>query len=200
MRDDSVWVKFYQAIQGRQPRPLFLAAVAAFAADGFDPTGAQAIDLGCGDGTETAALLAQGWRVLALDQEPAAISHVLAKVPEDAQPRLQARAAPFADVVLPPAHFIYAGLSLPFCVPLQFPILWSKVVQSLHPNGRFAGHFFGERDGWRDENTMTFHTMAEVQSLFAAFALERLEEYEDDMPTALGQMKHWHVIEVIARR
>jgi hypothetical protein len=40
---------------------LFNSALTAFAGDGFDPAGAQAVDLGCGDGTETAALLAQGW-------------------------------------------------------------------------------------------------------------------------------------------
>ena len=81
---DDTWVRYYQAVQGREPRPLFVAALAAFETDSFDPAGAQAVDLGCGDGTETLALLAKGWRVFAVDQEPAAISRLLTAAPEAA--------------------------------------------------------------------------------------------------------------------
>ncbi|MFN8466411.1 MAG: methyltransferase domain-containing protein [Caldilineaceae bacterium] len=197
---DSLWVQFYRASQGRQARALFTVALTAFAGDGFDPAGAQAVDLGCGDGTETAALLAQGWYVLAIDQEPAAIASVIAKAPAAAQPRLQARAVAFEAVELPAAHFVYAGVSLPFCAPEHFPGLWAKVVKCLRPGGRFAGHFFGERDGWHADTKMTFHTVPDVQRLFTGFTVESFVEVEEDKPSALGEMKHWHSIEVVARR
>jgi tellurite methyltransferase len=118
---DDTWARYYQAVQGREPRALFLAALAAFEADGFDTAGGQAVDLGCGDGTETMALLARGWCVLAVDREPAAIERVLAAVPDVAKPRLETQVASFEDVALPVADFIYAGLSLPFCPPEHFP-------------------------------------------------------------------------------
>lgn len=197
---DDTWVRFYQAVQGREPRPLFLAALAAFEADGFEPSGGQAIDLGCGDGTETMVLLARGWRVLAVDREPAAIERVLAAAPEPTRPRLQVQQASFEDVFLPPADFVYAGLSLPFCPPAHFPALWERVVAAVRPGGRFAGHLFGERDSWRTNPDMTFHTKAELQQRLAGFTVESLVEVEDDRPTALGDPKHWHIFEVVARR
>lgn len=197
---DDTWARYYQAVQGREPRALFRAALAAFEADGFDPSGCQAVDLGCGDGTETLALLARGWRVLAIDREPAAIARVLAAVPEQARLRLETQVAAFADALLPPADLVYAGLSLPFCPPEHFPAVWERVVAAVRPGGRFAGHLFGERDSWSGDPMKTFHTAAELQRRFAGFAIESLGEVEDDRPTALGEPKHWHVYEVVARR
>ena len=59
----DIWSRFYRANVGRAPRPLFVEALALAAPQ---PTGAprQAVDLGCGDGTETLALLQHGWQVL----------------------------------------------------------------------------------------------------------------------------------------
>lgn len=200
MADDQLWVRYYEAVRGRAPRPLFLAALAAFEADGFDPAGGQAIDLGCGDGTETLALLARGWRVLAIDQQPEAIQLVLAATPEDARPRLQTQAAAFHEAMLLPADFIYAGLSLPFCPPEQFSAVWARLVGALRPGGRFAGHFFGERDTWSANPSMTTRTLAQIHELLNGLTIETLTEEEEDRPTALGDPKHWHIIEVVARR
>lgn len=197
---DDTWVRYYRAVQGREPRALFLAAIAAFEVDDFDPAGGFAVDLGCGDGTETMALLARGWRVLAVDREPEAIERVLARLPEQARPRLETQVASFEEVVLPPADFVYAGLSLPFCPPEQFPAVWERVVAAVRPGGRFAGHLFGERDSWNGNPTKTFHTAAELQQRFAGFTIESLSEVENDRPTALGEPKHWHVYEVVAWR
>jgi hypothetical protein len=68
----------------------------------------------------------------------------------------------------------------------------------LRPGGRFAGHFFGERDGWRTDATMTFHTVAEVQRLLRGLVVESFAEIEEGRETALGERKHWHVVEVVA--
>lgn len=199
MPEETRWEQYYQAVQGREPRSLFLAVLAAFEADGFDPSVGQVVDLGCGDGTETLALLARGWRVLAVDREPAAIERVLAAVRDEHRPRLQTQVAAFQDAVLPPADFVYAGLSLPFCPPTHFPAVWAGIVTALLPGGRFAGHLFGERDSWRTNLDMTFHTEAELRQRLAGFTIESLTETENDRPTALGEPKHWHVYEVVAR-
>ena len=198
--DSERWSRYYQAVQGRSPRPLFVAALAAFEHAGFDTAGAQAIDLGCGDGIETLALLAQGWQVEAIDQQPEASERILAAVPVTDRPRLHTQSCPFQDALLPSADFIYAGLSLPFCRPLHFPGIWQHVVQALRPGGRFAGHFFGMRDGWRDDPHMIFHTADDLAECFCAFEIETISEITENRPTALGEPKHWHIFEVIARR
>jgi SAM-dependent methyltransferase len=200
--DPLRWPRYYQAVQGRAPRPIFTTALAAFRATSHNPVGAYAIDLGCGDGTETIALLAAGWHVLAIDQEPAAIERVLASVPAAFRPQLSTQVAGFEAVVLPAADFIYAGLSLPFCTPAAFPLLWAQIETALRPGGRFAGHFFGERDSWASDPTMTmtFHTKQSLIARFGTFKIEVLNEVENDRPTALGQPKHWHIFEVVAQR
>jgi tellurite methyltransferase len=59
---------------------------------------------------------------------------------------------------------------------------------------------FGERDSWSGDPRMTFHTTVGLQQRFAGFSIESLTELENDRPTALGDPKHWHIFEVLARR
>jgi SAM-dependent methyltransferase len=195
---DSPWEAYYRAIQGRAARPLFRAARAAFA--GPPPAAAQAIDYGCGDGTEALALLADGWRVLAIDRQPEAIARLLAAAPPAQRPQLTTQVAAFQDAALPPADFIYAGLSLPFCEPAHFPAVWRGIAAALRGGGRFAGHLFGPRDGWSDRPEMTFLARGAILQLLSGFTIELLAEHEEDRPTALGEHKHWHIFELIARR
>ncbi len=89
------WEGYYATVRVREPRDTLAAALAAFAAgdagDGGGPPAAgdaggppaaggtdgggtapaagvrHAVDLGCGDGTDTLALLAAGWSVTAVD-------------------------------------------------------------------------------------------------------------------------------------
>jgi tellurite methyltransferase len=199
-RVDTNWSDYYRALEGRQPRPLFVAALARFNPQHILPSMPLAIDLGCGDGTESVALLRSGWRVLALDQEAAAIETVRARVLPEQQARLATSVCSFEELSLPAAAFIYAGYSLPFCAPAQFAHLWTTIVGSLLPAGRFAGHFFGVRDAWASHRTMTFHTAAEVQGLFEdSFTMEFFQEVEEEGKAFRGP-KHWHLFEVIARK
>lgn len=199
-REDTNWSDYYRALAGRQPRPLFVAALARFNPQHILSSMPLAIDLGCGDGAESMALIESGWRVLALDQEAAAIERVGARVPLEQQARLTTSVCSFEEVSLPPAAFIYAGYSLPFCAPAQFAQLWTTIVASLLPAGRFAGHFFGVRDSWASHQTMTFHTAAAVQGLFQdSFTVEFFQEVEEDGKAFSGP-KHWHLFEVIARK
>ena len=194
------WEDYYKAVQGRAPRALFLEMLAMFKAAGFNPSGAQAVDLGCGDGIETALLLQEGWRVLATDQQPEAIERVRQRVPPEHAARLQTQVAPYHETTLPPAHLVYAGYSLPFCPPEHFGGVWAHIVKAINPGGYFVGHFFGERDGWAGAPNMTFHRRAEVEALFAGFEVKTLREIDEVRPSALEGPKRWHVFEIIARK
>lgn len=197
---DDTWAAYYKKVAGRPPRPLFLRAMAYYPNPTDVPaTRRAALDLGCGDGTETLALLHHGWQVLALDQHVDAIARVEARVPTDQRHRLTTRCSLMEEAVLPQVDLVYAGLSLPFCAPAAFPALWQQVVAALPVGGRFVGHLFGDRDDWAGPD-LTFQTVDEARALFAGFALECFEEFEEDAPTALQGMKHWHLFEVIARK
>jgi len=189
------WDDYYKKIQGRAPRQLLLDTLEKFQSQ----TALQAIDLGSGDGTETAVLLLRGWHVLAVDGEPAGIKRLMDKVPQGAQVHLQTQIAKFEEVILPSADLIHASYSIPFCHPDHFPTLWEKISTALNPGGRFAGQFFGVRDSWADNKDMTFHTEAQVRTMLNGFETEHFHEEDADGQAASGP-KHWHVFTVIARK
>src|SRR5262245_620141 len=193
--EENTWDDYYQKIQGRAPRQLLLDALEKFPADST----LHAIDLGCGDGTETIVLLARGWHVLAMDGEPSAIKRLMDKVPPEAQARLQTQITKFEEIVLPSTDLIHASYSIPFCHPDHFSALWGKIVNAIKPGGRFAGQFFGVRDSWANEPDMTFHTEAQVRDMLEPFTLEHFHEMDEDGQSASGP-KHWHVFTIIARK
>ena len=91
------WPEFYKAIASRQPRPLLIKLLEMIAAKPTASAG-QAIDVGCGDGIDTFALLNAGWRVLAIDGEPQALSLVEANAQPEARSRLQVQRALFHEM------------------------------------------------------------------------------------------------------
>jgi SAM-dependent methyltransferase len=194
-RDDGPdWAGYYAWSAGRQPRPLLVAACQELGAG----QGRLAVDLGCGDGTEALELLARGWSVLAVDAQEAGLALLRALVPSPAADRIQVRCASFTDVVLPPAHLIHAGFSLPFCPPPEFPVLWERIRQALAPGGIFAGQLFGIQDSWADDPGMTFHTRPEVEEFLDGLQILRLHETEQDGHAFSGP-KHWHTFDILAR-
>lgn len=192
------WETFYTNVSGRQPRELLLDVLKRFEQEPL-ANDRKAIDLGCGDGTETALLLANGWHVLAIDSEPAAFNHLKAKIASAAQERLQTQIAKFETVELAPADLIYAGYSIPFCHPQHFDALWHKIGDNLNPGGRFAGQLFGVRDTWASNPEMTFFTREQAWTLFAGFEVEYFHEEDEDGRSTIGP-KHWHIFHVIAQK
>ncbi len=169
-----------------------LGALDLFEAPGF------AVDLGCGQGRDTLAMLRRGWRVLAIDAEPEAIARLRSGAGEES--RLETQVASFDEATWPPADLVNAGYALPFCPPDHFDDLWNRVVTSIRPGGRFSGQLFGDRDDWAGDPEMTFQTHEEAVRLLAPFELERFDVEDADGQTATGDAKHWHVFHVIARR
>lgn len=193
------WEDYYRAVEGRPLRPLFVDAIPLLPTAAADVPPLVAVDLGCGDGTETLELLKHGWTVLAVDGSREGIERLRESVPPAHRARLTTRVAPFAEVSLPPADLVYAGLSLPFCDPRDFAEVWVAITSALRPNGLFVGHLFGPHDSWADKPDMTFHTREDVEAMLAGFEIEQLHEQDED-GEAVGGPKHWHVFHVIARR
>jgi trans-aconitate methyltransferase len=200
MSHNANWPAYYQRLTDRQPRELLTRVLKLIETDLALASQRQAIDLGCGDGTETLALIEHGWCVLAIDRDPQAMRLVESKIPAEKQTRLQTQKASFEDMQLDAAHLVYAGLSLPFCSRQHFDALWHKITESIQAGGYFAGHFFGDHDTWAADPSVTCLTRSQVESLFEGFEIRHIDESENDQPTALGDPKHWHIIEVIAQK
>ncbi len=188
------WTVYYDAQGDRPPRPLLLETL-----DAFGPGEREAIDIGAGAGIETAAILARGWRVFAVDSEQAGIDRLLARVTPVEMPRLRVVLATVQEVEqLPTADLVWAGYSLFFVPPDRFAEVWRAVRASVRPGGRFAGQLLGERDSWVSGGDVNGHSRAEAQGLFEGWAVERFEEEENDGDACSGP-KHWHLFHVVAR-
>lgn len=190
----SDWAAYNESRADRAPRPLCLQVL-----DAAGPgAGRRAIDLGAGSGVEAGAMLAAGWRVVAIDGEPAAADLIWRFAPAGDQ--LQIRTATFDSLGdLPAADLVYAGYSLPYAGP-AFDQVWTALRLALLPGGWLAVHLFGDRDSQRQEGgDERFVTRTEALDLLAGLELVSFDE-EDAPGQAYGGPKHWHVFHVIARR
>lgn len=192
------WPAYFEAVAGKPPRETLLEALDRFRREGV--AGASAIDLGCGEGRDTVELLRRGWRVAAIDGHPEAIGRLAARPDLTGTERLMMRLATLEAVELTRATLVNASFTLPFCRPDAFAGLWSRIWDALEPGGRFAGQLFGDRDSWAVHADRSHQTRGQVDELLAGREIEMLKEEESDAADAHGQMKHWHVYHVVARK
>jgi SAM-dependent methyltransferase len=188
---DPTWSDYYEENEGRAPRDLLLDVLGNFSGPG------AAVDLGCGAGIDTAAMLERGCSVFATDAEQQAIDRLRARVGDE--PRLRTQRARMEEVELPTADLVWASFSLFFCDPGRFPDVWGRIRHAIAPGGRFAGQVLGERDSWAPDPAITSFTRPEAEGLFEGWAIEPFEEEDEDGEACSGP-KHWHVFHVVARR
>jgi trans-aconitate methyltransferase len=195
------WTEYYKKTEKKSvPRKTLLKAIELF---DLDQIGVPklAIDLGCGSGIDTEALLRCGWSVLAIDAQVSAINSLLTKMPQFYSGQLTSQVASFETLPqLPPAYLINASFSLHFLTPNNFYKFWHLISDSLHPGGRFAGTFFGIRDGWSTRSDMTFLSPEALNALFLTFEIEFFEEEELAHPDAMGYEKYWHKYFIVAKK
>lgn len=188
------WSDYYDEYEDREPRAILLDVL-----DAFGDAGRTAVDLGCGSGIDTLAILQRGWSVFAIDAEQEAIDRLRARVPTDLATRLHTSVSTMEAVELPAADLVWASFSLFFCDPARFDGVWGRIRGAVRPGGRFAGQLLGNRDAWSPRDDISSFSIDDARALFDGFELERFdeEEKEGDDP---DEPKHWHVFHAIARR
>lgn len=191
------WPAYYRATIGREPRPLFWKGIAALEGAGMQP--GQAVEIGFGDGTETLALLAAGWRVVAIDPAPAAADTLRSQVTDADADRLEILSMPAERADLPPFDLLYAGYSLPFLDPTLFDRFWAGVRERLLPGGFLVVNFFGTHDSWFGREGMSFIERETLGPRLDGLEVIAIDEQDTDGESFLGP-KHWHVFDVVARR
>jgi SAM-dependent methyltransferase len=197
MAESRDWSRYYEEQERTEPRDLLVEVLDAFE---DEARSGVAVDLGCGQGIDTAELLRRGWDVVAIDASEEGIRRLRRRIPGDHAERLATLVAPMEDVAVVEADLIHAGFSLPYCRPEAFPDVWEGIRSALRPGGRFAGQLFGVRDTWAtSKDDMTFFELERARGLFDGLELESFVEEEED-GEAWGEMKHWHVFHAIARR
>src|SRR5258705_13138360 len=151
----SDWDAFYKATKDNLHWPRLERAAALVGRAG------AALDLGAGAGRDTRYLLAHGWQVTAVDQEPGSIA-LLKELPQE---RLQTIQTSFEDFTFAPETYdlINAHFALPFVPREKFTDVFSRIKQAIKPGGAFTGQFFGIHDEWNTPDCgMTFLTREEA--------------------------------------
>lgn len=100
--------------------------------------GAPSLDVGCGDGSATLALLARGGHVVALDSDAAALHRVVERAPIEQCQRLKVRLGQLPDVDFKAANFaaIHAARILHYLDPVAVEYSLRKFYRWLYPAGR----------------------------------------------------------------
>lgn len=163
-----------------------------------------ALDLGCGSGGDTVHLIQNRFKVTALDGEPKARKYIRRRCKNNNIPQPQFMICNFEDMHLPEQYdLVNASLALPFVSPKNFQDVWTKVVQSIKPKGRFAGHFFGTSHAWLYEHPeWSFFTYDALIDLFKAdFSIDYLyEERTASLSTFSSGKLFWHEWDIVATK
>jgi len=199
------WPAYFDAVKGQPPR-----ATCVLALDAFDREGAGAgvaIDLACGEGRDTRAMVARGWQVVAVDSSAEGLARLRGLISEQDRARVREVCVRMEDAPSRVAamgvdrvDFVNASFALPFCEPGAFPALWQWIEDVIRPGGRFAGQLFGDRDEWRDVRPASHHTRAHAMELLRGYEVEHFEEVEKDGSDAMGGVKHHHLYHIVGRR
>lgn len=200
------WPRYFDAVAHSPPRDTCLRALAALS-ESTKSGPMHAIDIACGEGRDTRAILAADlrWHVFATDSSREGLERLRRSLLSADAARVtltQATMEELAELAPTPrtADFINASFALPFCHPSHFPLLWKWIGATLKPGAIFAGQLFGDRDEWANVRPGSHFTRAAAQNLFLGFELVHFEEVEKDGDDAMGGLKHHHVFHVVAKK
>ena len=186
--------KFYEEMENVvEPRPLLKKSF-EFLKGKIE--GQKAYDLGCGVGQDTFSLVEKGFFVKAVDLSPDAFSYMERQFGKSDQ--VETILSPIEELEILPCNFINTSYALPFIKRECFDETLTNILGSLIKEGLFVGNFFGPNDDWADR--LSGKTLSEVESFFKDFEFLFTREYEKRSPPAVGEVKNWHIIEVIARK
>ena len=161
----------------------------------------RAIDLGCGRGHDTYALLKKGYEVVGVDASKEAFKLMRPIIPMSWRRRLITKCESFEHLSkLKKASLINAQCSVFFCKKSVFVSVWKKIIASLETEGIFCGNFLGRRDDWAKSPEITALSKRELKKMLKGFQVLLFVEREDDLGTLTGKEKHWHLYSVIARK
>ena len=196
--EDHSWEAFCEATTTRGPLEYFHSAMEYV--NGNIGEDRLAIDVGTGGGADARGLLSRGWRVVALDAEPASRRLLEERTPASARDRLEIVIGSFHRVVLPPADLVYAQFSLPFA-GTDFEASVRNVLASVVPGGAFVGQLFGADDDWAPDPHVASVDRRWIEQTFSEFSEVEIDErdHEGSYGTR-GETKHWHFFHIRARR
>lgn len=189
------WNQFCERTKDRSPHRSLVRALEFVSKKSF------ALDVGAGGLRDSKHLLKEGFkRVWALDS--AGYLEKMVKSVNDS--RLKAVKVDFQKYEFPENKFDLVNAQ--FCLPFieskeRLKIVIDKLKKSLVKGGVIVITLFGSNDEWNKSGSeMTFATEEEARGFFDDLEILDLKEIEKDQKKSGGKMKHWHILEVVARK
>jgi len=156
-----------------------------------------ALDIGAGSLRNTKFLLEKGFRVTAIDTDPA-----LAKYAKEVEGDLLTTSV--CDV----ANFnfsstydiILAVNTLSFLAPPDFYTVLEKIKNNLSDEGVLCVTLFGNEDEWSGNEEMTFLSRSEAEECVRDLHTLVFIEEKSEGATIEGEAKFWHIFRIIAQK
>jgi len=187
------WEIYYKKFYNKPPSPLLKIAL-----ENNSYSNGWAYDLGCGTGSDAHFLLKKGWNVLAVDREDMAIQTLKKDCSKFNQ--LICLQEDFTNLVFQSSKLIHGTYSFGFAGEEGFYNLWRKMVESLQSGGTISGELFGDQDDWKNSNRVKTINHLELETLLEGFDIMYFDEEHFRGPTALGDLKNWHVYSIVIKK
>ncbi len=189
---------YHQLTQSEPPTPFLLKTL-----DIPGISAGRALELGCGSGNDAVELLKRGWEVTAIDSVTEGLEFLKEKAKNYKNADIQN--VYFESMELKENFYdlIYSRYSLSFCQKKDWAKVWKVVLNSLKKGGHLSIHLFGVNDDFKDSKRhgkMTLFSNTEVDELLKDFDVLFRHEDEHDAKSKVGQMKHWHVFTIVAKK
>ena len=188
--------EYYNKTKGNNPSGL----IKTFFFMNFDKElkGKTAIELGTGAGNDAKYLLEKGFKVTCIDKEEKSKEITMSQITQNENLKFELQE--FENLKLDKADLIYSCFSLHFCNPEKFDCLMDEITENVKSDGFFVGNFLGEEDGWYGKHSMTFLSKEKVLDYFKDFEIKYYAEKKYMKNSVKGDMKNWHVFEIIAMK
>ena len=160
------WSDYYKVRYNHPARKTLLKGLDLFDNHTVSSLPKNAIDIGCGQGSDINELLKRGWNVVGYDKEQEAIDILNDRFAKHINKQLSVVLSDMENLPITNTTLVNASYSLPFSNPLNFKSLWDNIDKSIPVNGMFCGQLFGINDSWSINNDMTFHTSDEIKNIF----------------------------------
>ena len=179
------------------PRPMVVKALELFGGK----TGIM-IDLGAGEGSDCAYLLAHNWEVIAVDINTNGIENMLKMIGDKYADKITVIKKRFHNYIIPAVDLVVANYSLPFCDIRYFPLVWENIKNAIKQGGRFAGTFFGVNDDFKEKAILL--NSYQIKTMFEDFEYEYYSENEQESEIIDQRgnkvFRHWHTYEIVAKK
>lgn len=187
------WQTYYDRHQNSPPRQETARALSY-----LNMTVTVAVDLGFGNGHDTAYLAEHGCQVIAVDPTEEAQVIGQQRVLRSPNVRLVKQGAEAFE--FPKADLILAHFSLFFMPKERFSMLWRSMLESLTLGGILSCHLMGLRDDWVKSGHCWGVGGSELAELLQPWHLIEKNETDELGGTAAGPKKHWHVYQLMLQK